>query len=449
MKAVSISPLAFVLMCVVAIVAAVAGASLGEVWTVRWLLAAAGLLVLAGTATGVLRWRLRAESARVERMIAEPSSSNELGVEFAGVSGQLRQRQAEFERQLATSDESRHQLEVLLEGMQDAVLGVDAAGRVQWTNAQMTRVMETHGAGGAVRLGRSVAHTLRDPVLRGAVRQAVEERIASEVRSPTLLPGRIFDVNATPLPGGGAVVVLRDVTRAEAVERTQREFVANVSHELRTPLTSIVGYVETLLDTEPLESNAREYLETVLKNASRMSRLTEDLLVLARVENTDQSLRLQTVAADGLLREAILVAESAPFGEYAAFELERSTAAAVFADEHAIGQVLGNLMENAVKYGGGGRAARARVVLAAVVRDENRTVEFTVRDFGAGIAQEHQDRIFERFYRVDKARSRESGGTGLGLAIARHLIEEQGGTLRVTSALGEGSTFTFTLSLAD
>ena len=329
--------------------------------------------------------------------------------------------------------------------MQDGVLGVDAGGRIQWTNAQMNRVMETHGLGGSIRLGRSVVHTLRDPALRDAVQLAVEERRASEVRSATLLPGRIFDVNAAPLPGGGAVIVLHDVTRAEALERTQREFVANVSHELRTPLTSIVGYVETLLDTEPLQDHVRDYLETVLKNASRMRRLTEDLLVLARVEGADRTLRRTAVPAEVLLEEAVLLAEGSAFGDGARFEIAVTTAVPVLADEHAVSQVLGNLMENAVKYGG---VDAPRVVLGAVLADAGRAVQFTVRDFGAGIPQEHQERIFERFYRVDKARSRESGGTGLGLAIARHLIEEHGGTLAVSSSLGEGSTFAFTLPVA-
>ncbi len=409
------------------------------------MLASAALLVLCGLLALGLRVRLRAEALAIEKRIAVPASTVVLQAEFGGIPRLLALREADAARQLALSDESRHQLEVLLEGMQDGVLGVDAGGRIQWTNAQMNRVMETHGLGGSIRLGRSVVHTLRDPALRDAVTQAVEERRSTEVRSASLLPGRIFDVNASPLPGGGAVVVLHDVTRAEALERTQREFVANVSHELRTPLTSIVGYVETMLDTEPVEAPVRDYLETVLKNATRMRRLTEDLLVLARVEDADRVLRRAAVPADVLLQEAVLLAEGAGFADEAAFEIAFSTEVEVLADEHAVSQVLGNLLENAVKYGG---ADAARVVLGAVVTEDGRAVEFSVRDFGAGIAQEHQDRIFERFYRVDKARSRESGGTGLGLAIARHLIEEHGGTLRVRSALGEGSTFAFTLPLA-
>ncbi len=305
MKPVSISLFGFVLLTLVAACAAMAGAAVGGGWSGEWLAATVGLLLIVVLAAGLLRRRLRRESSTIEQLIVQDKTGGALSPEFGGIPRRLSQREEEAARRLMHTDESRHQMEVLLEGMQDGVLGVDAAGLVQWTNAQMTRLMETHGMGSAVRLGRSVVHTLRDPVLSGAVREAMEERTACEVRSSTLLPGRIFDVNAAPLPGGGAVVVLHDATRAEALERTQREFVANVSHELRTPLTSIVGYVETLLDTEPLQPNAREYLETVLKNASRMNRLTEDLLVLARVEDADRGLRMEPVPADVLLQEAL------------------------------------------------------------------------------------------------------------------------------------------------
>ncbi len=379
-----------------------------------------------------------------------------LSPEFATLHRHFAEADAEFGVRMAHMEESRHQLEVLLEGMQDGVLGVDADGRVQWTNAQMGRLMGMHGLGSSIRLGRSLVHTLRDPVLLDAVQRAVDERSPSEVRSATLLPGRIFDVNTSPLPDGGAVAVLHDVTRAEAMERTQREFVANVSHELRTPLTSIMGYVETLLDTEALQPHAREYLETVLKNATRMNRLTEDLLLLARVEDSERKLSREPIPAGRLLDDALKTALGSPLGDEADFEVQETTDRLVLADEHAVLQVLGNLIENAVKYaeplvmpqGDTGADVHARVVLSVGLRDD-RTVQFRVRDFGPGIALEHQNRIFERFYRVDKARSRESGGTGLGLAIAKHLIEEHGGSLTVTSALGQGSTFCFTLLAAE
>ncbi len=333
--------------------------------------------------------------------------------------------------------------------MGDAVLGVDAAGRVQWSNARMQRLMHRDAPGSSVRYGRALVHTFRDPVLLATVQTTLDAAIASECRSEALLPGHIFQVNASPLPGGGAVVVLHDRTEAEQAERTQRDFVANVSHELRTPLTSIVGYVETLLDGEALTAQAEEFLGTVLKNASRMQRLTEDLLLLTRVEQAENPIDPQPVAAGTLLHDAVRTVSGASYAEGALLTVEQATDQQVLADENAMLQVLGNLLENAVKYSSG-RPEPPRVLLSALPSGEQSgMVEFRVRDFGPGIASEHLPRIFERFYRVEKARSRATGGTGLGLSIARYLVEQHGGRIWAESTLGAGSTFVFTLPVVD
>jgi two-component system phosphate regulon sensor histidine kinase PhoR len=244
--------------------------------------------------------------------------------------------------------------------------------------------------------------------------------------------------------------VLHDITRVEQVERTQRDFVANVSHELRTPLTSITGYVETLLDHEAnLSPQAREFLTTILKNATRMNRLTEDLLVMARVESSEQELRPGPVAADVLVRDAVQAMSGLVQDVEAVLEVGETTTCQVFVDSDSIVQVLSNLIENGIKYGQPGPNAHSRVVVSArEISEPVEAVEFRVRDFGQGIASEHLTRIFERFYRVDKARSRESGGTGLGLAIALHVVQTQGGTIRAESELNAGSTFIFTLPKA-
>ncbi len=273
------------------------------------------------------------------------------------------------------------------------------------------------------------------------------------------MPGRIFEVNASPMPGGGAVAVLHDITRIEEVERTQRDFVANVSHELRTPLTSITGYVETLLDCaggngdgssgEALGGQTREFLVTILKNATRMNRLTEDLLVMARVEAASVAMNPAPVRADVLVRDAVKAMSGLVKEDGALLGMAEMTDCEVFADYDAVMQVLSNLIENAIKYGHAGGDAKARVVLSArEVWEPHDAVEFSVQDFGMGIASEHLGRIFERFYRVDKTRSRESGGTGLGLAIVRHIVQSQGGTIEAQSDLGEGSRFLFTLPKA-
>jgi two-component system phosphate regulon sensor histidine kinase PhoR len=226
-----------------------------------------------------------------------------------------------------------------------------------------------------------------------------------------------------------------------------------VSHELRTPLTSITGYVETLLDHEELSPVAKEFLSTILKNATRMNRLTEDLLTMARVESAEAKIRPMPVRADVLVRDAVQAMRGLVQDEAAELEIGATTTAEVVADTDSMLQVLGNLIENGIKYGKARNAAQSRVVVSArEVGALNghgvEAVEFSVQDFGQGIASEHLGRIFERFYRVDKARSRESGGTGLGLSIARHMVESQGGTIRAESELNSGSNFLVTLPRA-
>jgi two-component system phosphate regulon sensor histidine kinase PhoR len=370
--------------------------------------------------------------------------------DFDGLAQAISQASGHVERVIAKASESRRELEAMIDSMQDAVVAVDQAGRIQWTNQRMQKLIPGASVSSAVRIGHALVQTIRDPEILECVRIALEDRVVSELRSTSLLPGRIFEIAASPMPGGGAVAVLHDITRIEQVERTQRDFVANVSHELRTPLTSISGYVETLLDHEAsLSPQAREFLTTILKNASRMNRLTEDLLVMARVESSEQELHPAPIRADILVRDAVQAMSGLVQDADAVLEIGETTQAEVFADTDAILQVLSNLIENGIKYGQARNEPQSRVVVSArEVSDPIDAIEFSVRDFGRGIASEHLNRIFERFYRVDKARSRESGGTGLGLAIARHMVQTHGGSIRAESELNSGSTFIFTLPRA-
>jgi two-component system phosphate regulon sensor histidine kinase PhoR len=370
----------------------------------------------------------------------------------------------EIQRSFAVSAERREKLEALLDSMQDAVTSIDAAGRIIWANKAMQRLVVD--SFGSVRAGHSLVQTIRAPEVLDCVHVALETRKFSERKPVSLAPGRVFAVSASPMPEGGAVVVLRDVTRIEQVERAQTEFVANVSHELRTPLTSIQGYVEMLLesDSAPLPAaSEQEFLEAILKSARRMARLTDDLLALARVESGEQKLEPKPVAVAALVREAEAVVAGVVKEKGGTLEVSVAAEGEVVADTDAVVQILSNLIENALNYGGDtGKApgtetgrepveesSGARVQLT-VEPDPLRPqdVRFRVRDCGAGIAWEHLGRLFERFYRVDKARSRHSGGTGLGLAIAKHLVEAQRGRIWVESELGHGSSFYFTLPAA-
>jgi two-component system, OmpR family, phosphate regulon sensor histidine kinase PhoR len=370
--------------------------------------------------------------------------------DFNGLAHSISLASDHVERALNDASESRRQLEAMIDSMQNALVAVDSAGRIQWSNQRMQRLLPDTSSGNAVRTGHALVQTIRDPSVLECVRKTLEQRIVSEGRSTSLAPGRILEVTVSPMPGGGAVAVLHDITRIEQVERTQRDFVANVSHELRTPLTSISGYVETLLDHEAsLSPQAREFLSTILKNATRMNRLTEDLLVMARVESSEQELHPAPVPADVLVRDAVQAMSGLVQDTDAVLEVGEITTTEVVADTDAILQVLSNLIENGIKYGQARDESFSRIVVSArEVSDPIEAVEFSVRDFGPGIASEHLSRIFERFYRVDKARSRESGGTGLGLAIAHHMVHTHGGTIRAESELNAGSTFLFTLPKA-
>ena len=361
------------------------------------------------------------------------SSTDEVGV-VAEVLNTTAQR---LENSFADLRTSQHQLETLLNSMQDAVIAVGPDERVQWANQMMSRLVP-QGA----RLNAPIVETVRDPDFLRAVRAASESGRVCSARASSVILGRAFDVTAAPLPGGGAVAVLRDLTETERVEKTRRDFIANVSHELRTPLTSIQGYTETLLDAASHDDASREFLEIIRKNAARMSRLTEDLLTLARVESGEQRFDVQPVASGELLQEAVQSFREVARAHGVDLKIEDTAQSEVNADREAVHQVFSNLIDNALKYGGSGGS----IILGA--HPSPRGVEFYVQDFGPGIASEHLPRLFERFYRVDKARSRESGGTGLGLAIAKHIVLAHGGAIGAESELNHGSRFLFTLPLA-
>ena len=406
-----------------------------------------GVIAL-GVALPLAAWVAMRITGRLEqvvafaRRVAEGDLSARLdqssGDELFAMEAALNQTAERLGQSFAEIESRRQELAAMLDSMQEAVVAVTREGHVRWSNAVMQRM-----AGTQIRAGRPLAHSVRDPDLLACVRGALEKGEVQSGRASSLAPGRVFEVNAAPLPSGGALAVLHDVTRIEAAERSRRDFIANVSHELRTPLTSIQGYVETLVeDSDASPETTREFLGVIQKNARRMNRLTEDLLALAGVESPDYKLSRQPMRASALVQDAIeslggLLVDSG-------VDLESSGAPdeVVMADADAMNQVFGNLIENALKYGGSGKRVR---VGAKLLENE---VEFCVQDFGPGIASEHLERIFERFYRVDKARSRESGGTGLGLAIVKHIVQAHGGRVRAESDLGAGSSFYFTLPLA-
>jgi len=407
----------------------------------------AGLIALA-VAIPLAAWVASRVSSRLDtvvkfvRRVADGDLSARLiedgNDELSAMEAALNQTAERLGKNFAELESRRQELAAILDSMQEAVVAITAEGNIRWSNAVMQRM-----AGTQIHAGRPLAHSVRDPELLACVKGVLEEHQTRFGRASVLAPGRVFEVHAAPLPSGGALAVLHDVTGVEAAQKSRREFVANVSHELRTPLTSIQGYVETLIeDPNPKPETTRDFLAIILKNATRMNRLTEDLLALASVESPDYKLALQPLRANVLVDDAIASLGGIVVDSGVKLQASGAPDLAVMADADAMNQVFGNLIENSLKYAKEGK--RIRVGAKALEHE----VQFTVQDFGPGIASEHLERIFERFYRVDKARSRESGGTGLGLAIVKHIVQAHGGRIWAESELGRGVSFHFTLPLA-
>jgi two-component system phosphate regulon sensor histidine kinase PhoR len=319
----------------------------------------------------------------------------------------------------------------LVESMVEGVIAADERGRIVTANPaarsllgyDLLDVLPDLPELFRVKAAREVV----DAVLLG---QSVQDR---EVE----LDGRLVLLNARPLPAGGAVLVIHDLTELRRLEAIRRDFVANVSHELKTPLTSISGYAETLLSLPPEPEMARVFLGTILTNARRMQRLVDDLLDLSRIESGRWQPNRIEVDVAAAAREAWTVVSARPESRQVEFAVEvQPDAEKLCADPDAMRQVLTNLLDNSLRHtpAGGSIACLSR-------RDGDGTV-IAVRDNGAGITREHLPRIFERFYRADTARSRQEGGTGLGLAIVKHLVEAHGGRVAAESERGRGTTVT-------
>lgn len=335
-----------------------------------------------------------------------------------------RQQGERFDRLRAEEAQSAAVVESMVEG----VIASDARGRITTANAAARQLLG-YSPGDPLPDARALfrAREARE-VVEAALDGAVEQSRTVE------LDGRTMLLNARALPGGGAVMVLHDLTDVRRLENVRRDFVANVSHELKTPLTSISGYAETLLTDRPDDETVQKFLGTILGNSRRMHRLVDDLLDLSRIESGHWQPSPARMSAGAAVREAV-----ASFMDRAAErEVTLEAAApdpdvAFEADPEAVRQVLSNLIDNALRY----TPAGGRVIARAEQSDGG--VVLSVSDTGSGIPQEHLPRIFERFYRADPSRSREEGGTGLGLSIVRHLVESHGGRVSAESALGHGT----------
>jgi two-component system phosphate regulon sensor histidine kinase PhoR len=366
------------------------------------------------------------------------------GPELERLGQALNEMSEQLELRLNELTREKAELNATLSNMVEGVLVVDAARKIRLANRAMRENMGLTNQA----IGKTVMEAFRSPHLQELVTHALEGQTASaQELSFSTDDSRVFDVNAAGLKGHdgnptGVVVVLHDITRIKKLENIRKEFVANVSHELRTPLSIIKGYVETLLDeTPPSPEESRKFLETIAKHSRRLEVLIGDLLTISALESQQAKLALDQVSlrqvADGVIEELALQAKA----RTTTVSLEMpDDLPAVRADAQRVHQILFNLLDNAIKYTQPG----GQVWISA--RPDNSQVEVCVADNGPGISPEHLPHIFERFYRVDKARSRELGGTGLGLSIVKHIALAHGGRAWAESDLDRrGSRFYFTL----
>lgn len=382
--------------------------------------------------------------------IARGDLSRELHIYSEDEIGELARSINEMAGQLRRTIElvsgERNRMRAVLDSMADGVIALDGEGRVLLVNPV---VEEVFGIKGELCRGKGLLEVVRNYDVERVLQRALktQEPVIQEVKVIGAGPeARIFRLHATPLKeagreGGGVVAVMRDITERKKLEQMRTEFVANVSHELRTPLTSLKGFLETLLEGAADDpETCRRFLKIMQEETERLTRLIDDLLHLSKIEERRVVHRWQPVDVGALINRVVSL-----FQPQAA-EKGVTLAAAVpaglpftYGDPDLLAQVLINLVDNAVKYTPSG----GRITVRA--REEKGELRVEVEDTGIGIPPESLPRVFERFYRVDKARSRELGGVGIGLAIVKHIVRAHGGKIGVESTPGRGSLFYFTL----
>jgi two-component system phosphate regulon sensor histidine kinase PhoR len=397
------------------------------------------------------RWERRLERlARFAAQLEEGTAMPFLAAERADLLGDVETGLGRMARgvfgTIAALNVERERLEAILRGMVEGVLVIDLAGTVVLMNARARELLglpiETPWR------GRSLVELSRDPGLADVVRE-LGAGAAVTSRDVTLEASRglMLQVNAARLRAAddrpfGFVLVLHDVTELRRLEVIRRDFVANVSHELRTPLTAIKGYAETLLGSAGDDrETARRFLAVIDRHSERLGRLIDDLLTLSDLELGRTALRLGTVVVGSVIDDVLQILGAAAHrkGVQIAAEVAPDLPAA-HADGDRLRQVLINLVDNGIKYTppGGRVVVRARGAIGI----QAGMVEIAVQDSGVGVPAQDLPRLTERFFRVDKARSRELGGTGLGLAIVKHIVQAHGGFLQIASAMGQGTTVT-------
>ena len=443
-------PALICLALVAAILAAVEWASPGTLLKLRPLLAI--LLLAAGIA---FFFSSRSVTSRIRRLkqFAERTAAGDFTPlerdhghdELADLADALGRTAAGLGKTIYTLTDERNRSSAILGSMVEGVAVVTGEERILYCNWAFEQILELPEGSSQ---GRTLVEALRQADLVALVRQALSgvEELTGEVEVGTVRR-RNFSVTAAPVRAAGAngaVLVLHDITELRRLERVRRDFVANVSHEFKTPLTAIQGFAETLLSGAlDDKANRTHFVEIIREHARRLARLTDDLLKLSRIEAGRLELEIRPIRVEALVNGCIETARLNAKARGLEIHVDlQQNAPAVRGDGAQLGEVLQNLLDNALQYTPSGGQIEVKA------RSNGHDVTFTVIDTGIGIPESDLERIFERFYRVDAARSREAGGTGLGLAIARHIVEAHGGRIWVESAIGQGSRFHFSIPIA-
>jgi two-component system phosphate regulon sensor histidine kinase PhoR len=425
-----------------------------ELWEFRRRLWLASLVML--FVTGIASLLIsRSFSGRVERLekfslrVAEgdfrPIEADRTGDGLEALAVSLNETAARLDRTIRTLTEERNLSSAILGSMVEGVAVVNASERLLFANAGFAQIL---GLDVPPQSGSALVEVVRQTELLEAVRDVLkgELRVETEIVTGTLRQ-HFFAVTVAAVRAAdtsGAVIVLHDITELRKLERVRRDFVANVSHEFKTPLTAIQGFAETLLAgaiDDP--QNRLRFLEIILEHSRRLARLTDDLLKLSKMDADRLELEIRRLSVSQFVESCIETTQRTAAEKDLRISVNLQQPLPDIAADRRLAEVLQNLLDNAMQY----TPAGGQIMVGASA--DAAEVTFTVSDTGIGIPQADQSRIFERFYRVDVARSREVGGTGLGLSIAKHLVEAHGGRIWVESDVGQGSQFHFTVPIFD
>ncbi|CAM3138199.1 two-component system histidine kinase PnpS [Sporolactobacillus spathodeae] len=354
----------------------------------------------------------------------------------------LTEKMSEMDRSLSRQ---RRSMGTLIENIGNGLLLIDGNHRISYVNKAFKEIFNTEAAHW---LMADYEWAIPYDGIKILVRKvfADKARVTEQMQLTVGINRLYFDVSAAPVLDyrsrvQSIVVVFHDITALKKLESMRRDFVANVSHELRTPITSIIGFTETLLDGAREDRQSEEqFLNIILLEGQRLKSLVSDLLDLSKIEREHFELDWQDVSLSELLDTVLLIFKEKAESKHITVKRLSGPAGNVVGDSFRIRQIMINLINNAIAY------TPEHGSITITVEETKTTAGFTVSDTGIGIATDQIPRIFERFYRVDKARSRDSGGTGLGLAIVKHLVEAHHGRIHVTSQLGQGTTFTITFN---